>query len=350
MLSHLKLMQTKLIATPILLVLLVACSEKTTQEGPPAAKPNLSAEAFKVVPVPFSDQVTTTADLLPNEQVSLMAPISGQVLDIYFKEGEKVKKGDKIIHIYDRNWQAEIIGLKAQLESKQKDLERKKALLNVGGSTQEEIDQLYAAAETLKANIQQLQLNVELANVKAPFSGVLGMRNFSEGAFLKEGEEITTLTELKQLKVDFSLPQEYLSSIKIKSSVRLLIEKDTLSATIYAINPLINSESRTINVRALLKQPSHKTIIPGSFAEVLISTNYIDDALLVPTQAIVPEINDQTVYLYKNGKAVRKTIQLGVRTADMVHIKSGITAGDTIITSGLLQVKDGMGIDLQLVK
>lgn len=229
-------------------------------------------------------------------------------------------------------------------------MERKKALLDLGGSTQEEIDELYAATETLKSNIQELQLKIELANVKAPFSGVLGMRNFSEGAFLKEGEEITTLTELDQLKIDFSLPQEYLSSIKIKSPVRLLIEEDTLIATIYAINPLINTESRTINVRALLKQPSHKMIIPGSFAEVLISTNHVEDALLVPTQAVVPEINDQTVYLYKSGKAIRTTIQLGIRTADMVHVKSGISAGDTVITSGLLQVKDGMAIDLQLVK
>lgn len=352
MLSYCQSIQAKLIAAPILLFLLVACTENPSEQSgsAPAAKPKLSTEAFRVTPVPFSDEIKTTADLLPIEQVSLMAPISGQVLDIYFKEGASVKKGEKIIHIYDRNWRAEIEGLKAQLENKQKDLERKKALLEVGGSTQEEIDELHATTETLNANIQKLQLNIELANVKAPFSGVLGMRDFSEGAFLKEGQEITTLTELNQLKVDFSLPQEFLSSIKIKSTVRLLIGKDTLNTTIYAINPLINSESRTINVRALLKQPTNKMIMPGSFAEVLISTNHIKDAFLVPTQAIVPEINDQTVYVYKSGKAVRKTIQLGIRTADMVHVTQGIYEGDTIITTGLLQVKEGMGIDLQLVK
>jgi len=348
MLHFIRLKQRELLFT-LFSLLLFACSSSKEQKNS-APQGNLSAEAFRVLAKPFNEEITTTANLLPFEQVVLMAPISGQVLDIFFKEGNHIKKGENIIRIYDRNWQAQLLGLKAQLETAQKDLNRKKSLLDIGGSTQEEIDIIYASTETLKSQIQQLQLNIELANVKAPFSGELGMRNFSTGTFLKEGQEITSLTDLSQLKVDFSLPQEYLSSLKLNSNVHLVIGGDTLNAKIYAINPVINAESRTINVRALLKQPTSKKILPGAFAEVLVATNYIGDALLVPTQAVVPEINDQTVYVYQNGKAVRKTIQLGIRTADMVHVVKGLSPGDTVITTGLLQIKEGMGIDLQVVK
>lgn len=333
----------------LLSLFVISCSSTTEQKNP-VSQANLSVEAFQVLSKPFSEEISTTASLLPYEQVTLMAPMSGQVMGIYFKEGSNVKKGERIIHIYDRNWQAQVVGLKAQLESSQKDLARKKALLDIGGSTQEEIDLVVATTETLKSQVQQLQLNIELANVRAPFSGVLGMRDFSEGAFLKEGQAITTITDLSQLKVDFSLPQEYLSSVKLNANVKLLIQKDTINAKIYAIDPVVNSESRTIHVRALLKQNSNKKIMPGAFAEVLVATNFVGDALLVPTQAVVPEINDQTVYVYKNGKAVRKTVILGSRTADMVRIIKGISSGDTVITTGLLQVKEGMGVDLQSVK
>ena len=349
MFIQLKSIKTNVLLATLLLTL-VGCKETAETQSIKTQKPVLRVEGFKVHPTPFNDDVTTTADLLPNEQVTLMAPMEGQVLGVYFKEGATVSKGARIIRIYDKNWKAQLVGLNAELETVRKDVERKQALLEIGGSTQEEIDLVYARSETLKSQIQQLQLNIELANVRAPFSGVLGMRDFSEGAFLTAGQEITTLTELKQLKVDFTLPQEYISNIQKGTKVHVLVTKDTLEATVYAINPRVDVASRTINVRALLKQPANKKIMPGTFAEVLVSTHFIKDALLVPTQSVVPEINDQTVYLYKNGKAVRKTVQLGIRTADMIHIVTGIAPEDTLITSGLLQVKDGMNIDLQSVK
>jgi membrane fusion protein (multidrug efflux system) len=130
----------------------------------------------------------------------------------------------------------------------------------------------------------------------------------------------------------------------------VLIERDTLKAKIYAINPIIDAKSRTINVRALLLQNADKIIMPGTFAEVLVTTNFVNDALLVPTQAVVPEINEQTVYLYKSGKAVRKTIQMGNRTAENVQVLNGIAAGDTVVTSGLLQIKNGMDLQIKTIK
>lgn len=309
--------------------------------------PSFSVEGFIVKAQSFNSEVTTTANLLANEQVELKAPISAQVLTISFKEGQNIQKGSPIIRMDDRIWKAQLKALKAELEIANKTLERRKSLLEIEGSSQEEVDEITSKIESITAQIQQLQLNIELANVTAPFAGKLGMRNFSEGAYLKEGETITQLTAINPLKIDFYLAQDHIQSLEIGKEILLLVEEDTFSAKIYAVNPIVNQESRTINVRALLSQSSQHIILPGTYAEVLITTNFIENALLVPTQAIVPEINDQTIFIYKNGKAQRKTVQLGNRTADKVHITGGISDGDTIITTGLLRVKEGMNVQLQ---
>jgi membrane fusion protein (multidrug efflux system) len=321
-------------------------SEKNGEEK----KPNLLVEGFVVASGSFDNVLATTANLMASEQVELKAPISGEVLEINFKEGQKVKQGQSIIRIDDRSWKAQLIGLKAQLTNAENEYNRKKSLLDVEGSSQQEVDQAFTAVEILKSQIQQLNINIDLANVTAPFSGVIGMRNFSKGAYLQAGESITFITEVNQLKVDFTVAQAYQSSLQIGKNILVVIEKDTLEAKIYAINPQISADSRTINVRAVLPQTKSALIMPGSFAEVLISTNLMEDAILIPTQAVIPELNKQTVYVYRNGKAEKRTVEIGNRTADKVHVLTGLSLGDTIVTTGLMQIKDGASITLQSIK
>lgn len=329
--------------------LLISCGSKTEEKQAKNSAGPLMVEGYKITGFPFSNEVRASANLYANEQVELKAPFSGQVLEVFFKEGQNINKGGSIIRMDDRSWKAELSGVQAELDATTKDYVRKKKLLEIEGSNQGEIDALFSKIQVLKSKKELLTLNIELANIQAPFSGRLGMRNFSEGAYLKEGENITVLTELDQLKIDFDIPQEYKNSIEIGNKVHLLIENDTFDATVYAINPVINTDSRTINVRARLKQPKNNQIMPGAFAEILISINYVKDALLIPTQAVISEINDQTVYLYKNGKAVKRIIEMGSRTDEKVSIIHGVSAGDTLITTGLLLIKDGMEVILQSV-
>jgi membrane fusion protein, multidrug efflux system len=334
----------------VLLSIVFVISSCGTTATPEIEKTILNVEGYRVVAQPFNSNLTTTAQLMANEQVQLMAPISGQVLAIHFKEGQTVKRGDLLVHMDDRNWQAQLVGVTSELATAKKDLDRKNALLGIGGSSQVEVDQATTRVETLKSQLKQLQVNIDLAKINAPFSGRLGMRNFSQGAFLSQGEVITTLTDFDQLKVDFTISQAHGNSVEIGKKVAVMINGDTLSATIYAINPIIDSQTRTINARALMNQPKGKKIMPGTFAEVIISTDFVKDALLIPTQSIVPSITEQTVYLCKNGKAVRKIIEMGARTADMVQVLKGISAGDTVLTTGLLSVKEGMDLTIQSVK
>ncbi len=310
----------------------------------------LQVEAYKVIPQPFNNELITTANLIAEEQVELMAPMAGQVLAIYFKEGERVTKGQTLVRLDDRSWKAQLVGVKAELEAAQKDYTRKKELLAVEGSSQEEVDNAFSKVEILKSQQQQLQVNIDLANVSAPFSGQLGMRDFSEGAFLKQGDIITTLSANNQLKVDFTIAQMHTKSIEINKPVLVLIANDTIEANVYAINPIIDAQTRTLNVRALLNQKADKKIKPGTFAEVLIATGMLENAILIPTQAVIPSINEQTVYVSKNGKAVRKVIQMGNRNADNVHVLEGLSVGDTVITTGLLHIKEGMDLKIQSIK
>lgn len=314
-----------------------------------AKEDSLQVKGYRVLPQPFQNELITTANIMANEQVELKAPIAGQVIAIHFKEGQSVREGEMLVQLDDRSWQAEMIGVKAELEAAEKDLKRKKALLDIGGSSQLELDQATSMVETLKSQIQQLKVNIDLARVTAPFSGQLGMRNFSKGAFLNQGDIISTLSEISQLKIDFSISQTYRNSIDVGTKVWLLVGSDSLEAVVYAINPVIDPQTRTVNARAMLKQREKSVIMPGTFAEVLITTNYLDDAILIPTQAVVQSINEQTVYISKKGKAVRKVIKMGNRTADKVHVLNGISVGDTILTTGLLSVKEGMDLTFQKV-
>lgn len=341
---------THIIKKTILVIISINLFACSTEEKHNTSNNTLSVKAYKVIAEPFNNELITTANLMAEEQVDLMAPIPGQILNIYFKEGQNIAKGQTIIRIDDRSWKAELTGVNAELNSAEKEYNRKKELLSVEGSSQEEVDIALAKLQTLKSKQQQLQVNISLANVTAPFSGHLGMRNFSEGAFLKQGDLITSLTANKQLKVDFSIAQAYKSSITLNKEVTVLIENDSLTAKIYAISPAVDEQTRMINVRALLNQNEKQTILPGTYAEIILPTNAIENALLVPTEAVIPSITEQTVYVYNNGKAERRVVTLGNRTANKVHILTGIKEGDIVLTTGLLAVKDGMSVSIQQTK
>ncbi|MCO6500347.1 MAG: efflux RND transporter periplasmic adaptor subunit [Vicingus serpentipes] len=343
-----KKIKQSIIVVGLTLVIISCGSDEAEKSGGGANA--LQVEAYKIVAQPFNNELITTANLIAEEQVELMAPIAGQVLAIYFKEGERVNKGQTLIRLDDRSWKAQLVGVKAELDAAEKDYARKIELLTIEGSSQEEVDNTFSKVEILKSEQQQLQVNIDLANVSAPFSGELGMRDFSEGAFLKQGDLITTLSANKQLKVDFTIAQIHTKSIEINKPVLVLIGNDTLEANVYAINPIIDAQTRTLNVRALLNQKVDKKIKPGTFAEVLIATDVLEDAILIPTQAVIPSINEQTVYVYKSGKAVRKVIQMGNRNADKVLVLEGLSVGDTVITTGLLNIKEGMDLKIQSVK
>lgn len=340
-------MRSLLNVSLLLVLTLYSCEEKPQSSGGGPRGPSaLSVEYVVITPTAFQNNVSTTAEIIPYEQVTLRAPVAGVVLDISFKEGRPVKKGQKLIQLDNRAWTAQLKGQQAELDRLQADLERKNKLLAVEGATQQEVDQVVAQMASTRAQMEELRVNIDLAAVSAPFSGQVGLRNFSIGTYLGQGDEITTLAQVDRLKVQFNLPERYQNEISLDQQLTILSDADTVPARIYAIDPSLDAESRTLRARAVIEAKDRGDLRPGVFATVELPTQVSTSAILVPSQAVVPEITDQTVYVVRDGMAKRQVVALRGRNADMVEVVSGLNPGDTVITTGLLQVKDGSPVRL----
>jgi membrane fusion protein (multidrug efflux system) len=333
----------------IVLLLFISCKEQK-KGNPGAAAAPLQVKAMILQPGYYEDLFMVNANLLPYEQTELKAPVSGNVLGIYFREGEKVHEGQSLIHIDDRVWKARLKGLEAQLEIAKSDSARNEALIEVQGVSQETVDKSNAQIQELQAQIEELEVNISLANVRAPFTGRVGMRDFSVGAYLSQGSFITSIVQSDRMKVDFDIPSRNAANVKLGEKVNIVIQSDTVQATVYAINPQIDPNSRTIKVRCEMSNPSEK-YLPHSFVQVIIPINADENALVLPTAVIIPSLNSQTVFVYQAGKVYRKAVELGSRTDVEVQVLKGLNPGDTIIMTGLLEVKDNMPVVIsELVK
>jgi membrane fusion protein, multidrug efflux system len=337
----------------VLLIVLVAITSCGQMEGGQNINQRqpLRADGILVRSTPFSSLITSTADILPFEQVELSSPVSGNVLEIYFREGQQVRRGDLLVKIDDRAWIAQRRGLEARLLSVQNELDRSQALLDIEGASQEDVDRAQAEVTNIQAQIEELQVMINLANVRAPFSGRVGMRDFSTGAFLSQGQRITQLVQTNKLRVNFSLPSRYAALIKEDQEIVVVASasKDTAVAVIYAINPMLNVATRSLQVRAILDNEQN-LFVPGDFATISINVEQLREALLIPSESIIPELNANVVYKIENGKAKRQVVEVGIRTESSVQVTRGISEGDTVLTTGLLQVEEGDIVQLGELK
>lgn len=346
-------MQKRLLTCFVYALLLLsagACRQDNASEGEPALTA-VKVEATRVEPSSFTRSISSMANLLPFEQVELKAPVAGNVMAIYFEEGQQVKKGARLIRIDDRHWRAQLQGLEAQLSSATSEFERNQQLIEREGISQETLEQAEAAVRELEAQIRELRVNIQLANVRAPMSGVVGMRDFSLGDYLTQGQTITQLVQKDKLRVDFAVPAEYAAQLEEGQEVKVIASAsgDTAVAEIYAINPAINLNSRQIQLRALLEN-GEGSFIPGDFAEIQLEVTEEDEALLIPAEAVVPEVDSHVVYKLKNGRAVKQEVVPGVRTESEIQIMEGLVAGDTVLLTGLMQIEDGQQVQVDTLK
>ncbi|MDX9758575.1 MAG: efflux RND transporter periplasmic adaptor subunit [Bacteroidota bacterium] len=314
----------------------------------PAGDAAVLAEAWLVRPEPHTVRIRATGDLLPREEVEIKAPVAGNVRAIRFREGQRVATGALLVEIDDRNWVAQKKGLEARLLSAESELHRKKKLLAVNGVSVEEVEQSTAEVDGLKAQIEALAVTIDLAAVRAPFAGRLGMRNFSTGAWLTQGSVITRLVQTDGMKVNFTIPAQYAAAVATGQAVTVISSngRDTAMARVYAVDPRISSTSRSLQLRALL-DGTPRGFVPGDFVQVHVDVERKDAALLVPAESIIPELNTMSVYILRDGIAVRREVTTGSRTDTRVEILDGIAPGDTVLTSGLMGVREGSPVTLQ---
>lgn len=330
----------------IILSLFISCKsknkEQAVKEKPPVGVEVIVAGAEKV-----SSNLEVNGTVVSNEMVELHPEISGRLTYLNIPDGAAVSQGTVLARVNDADLQAQLEQQKTQLELASKTESRLANLLKVNGVNQAEYDAALSQLHLIQANIKVLNAQIDKTVIRAPFSGELGLREVSPGAYVTPQTIIGTLQQTDKIKIDFTVPETYASIIKKGDLVMVQNSAtvDTLKATISAIEPQINSETRNIKVRAFLEKG---LLPPGAFVKVML--NQQRESIMVPSNAIIPDALSSQLVIARNNKAVFTKVETGVRNESLVEITSGVNPGDSIIVSGMLFVRPMAPIQIKKVR
>ncbi|HEY1038195.1 MAG TPA: efflux RND transporter periplasmic adaptor subunit [Bacteroidia bacterium] len=314
------------------------------KEGGPAAGGKnknggpVSVNYYVTKTVDLADKVYTTGKIGAMNEIEIRPEISGKVTAIYFKEGEAVSAGSPIIRINDADMQAQLQKIHVQLKLAEQKEDRLKKLLAVNGISQEEYDIQANEVSAYKADIAYTSAQLAKTVIKAPFSGNIGLKNVSEGAYVSPAQVIASLVQTKPLFIEFSLPEKYSRIIKKGDKINFTYQDDTeYEAEVYAFEPKIDETTKTIRVRAMYK--GNENFYPGSFVKVFVNIGASANSIMIPTQAIIPVLKGQKVFIARNGIAEEVMVITGIRSDEKIQITEGLKVGDTVLTTGLMSVK-----------
>lgn len=328
----------------------IATEKSAATMGKPAAMA-LPANGFVVEYSKLSENLSVNGNILAQDDVQLQPESSGRVTYLNIKEGAMVAKGTLLLKINDADWQAQVVKLKAQLKIAETNLNRLAELLAIKGVSQAEYDVAENAVNNIKADIQILKVQIDKTELRAPFSGKLGLRNISLGAYVTPSTVITSLQNLSQLKIDVSVPEKYAGTIKLGDLMQCKVAgmETPFNAKVIAIEPSIDEMTRNIKVRALIQSSSSK-LVPGAYVKVELKLKEIPNSILIPSSAVIPDDRfTKVVVVGDSCKAKFVNVEIGTRTEKSVQILDGLKLGDTILTTGLLQVKPGMPVKIVTV-
>jgi len=329
---------------PIIL-LLTACGGKkkkdAAQQKSGAAKPPpMKVDGYIVRPEPFQSTIEVPGNIVPNEMAEIHPEVSGRIVQLNVAEGKYVGKGTVLAKLYDGDLLAQLNKVQIQLALAQKTEERQAQLLKIQGISQQDYDISLLQVNSLRADIGILQTSISKTVVRAPFSGKLGLKNISPGSYVSPASVIAIINQTDRLKLDFTVPEKYIDKIKMGQLVTFTFEgsKKQLGAKVVATESNISENTRSLTVRAAV-MGSDAGLLPGSFAKVMLSFDPDPNALLVPSQAVLPQARGKKVILYKSGTAIFADVVTGVRDSAKVQITDGLKAGDTVVITGLLSVR-----------
>ncbi len=311
----------------------------------------LSVRGVVLAEKALSDGIFVSGSLVPDEEVNLSFETSGKITHIYFKEGSFVEAGHLLAKINDAPLQAELRKKEAQLKLMQDRLFRAKALLEREAVSKEAFQEAEANLTALRAEIDGVKAQLAQTELRAPFSGIVGLRQVSVGAFATTATTVATLTKTSPLKVEFSVPERYAGTLVAGTPLTFTAEGDLTprAAKVYASDSRVDPETRTYTVRALYPNTDGK-LVPGRYVSVEITTRQYDRTLAVPSQAIVSEMGVDKVFVCRDGVAEPVEITKGLRTDAEVQVLRGLTVGDTVITSGTMQLRKGQKVVVSLEK
>ena len=338
---------TKLLSLLIVCSLLMNSCKSKKKDIAPKERPAIVVDVI----VAGNDDVKSTLEVngsvLSTESVELRTETSGRLTYLNIPDGAKVSQGTVLARVNDAELQAQLEQQKSQLDLAQKTEKRLANLLKVNGVNQADYDVALNQLNTIQANIKVTTALIEKTVIKAPFSGELGLRLVSQGAYVTPTTLIGTLQQTDKVKIDFSVPETYADVIKKGDKIKVISSNSTESyeASIHAIEPQVNTVSRNIKVRAYL---TNGLILPGSFVKVIMEQER--QSIMVPSNAIIPDaLSNQVVVVHKN-KAIYTNVETGIRNASQVELVKGINVGDSIVVSGMLSMRPNAMVNVKQVK
>ncbi len=322
---------------------------KEKQQAPSGARSAAKVFGRVIQGQEFSDFLSLSGSIEADEQIELHTEISGIVESINFNEGGRVGQGQVLITINDAELQAQLAQANTRATLAGENERRAKLLLEKEAISQEEYDIASADFRTSQAQIQLIKAQLSKTVVRAPFSGTIGLRNISKGSYVSPTINIAQLVNTNRLKVSFSIPEKYANKVAINGQIKFTVQglTDEFTAKIYATEPAVEANTRTLLVKAITNNPSNK-IIPGTFANITFPLETLENGLLVPAEALIPIQNGKKLFVMKNGKATEVLVETGARTDADVLITSGIQPGDTVLTSGVMSLRNGSPVQVTL--
>lgn len=321
-------------------------AEKTkTGSSDKASKKLIPVSTFVVSDKSLKDKIYASGTIIANEQAELKAEASGNIIYIYLPEGKKVTAGTLLLKVNDADLKAQADKLNIQLQLAQRDLYRQQKLLLSHGVSQQEFDISESAVRALKADSAYQAAQIAKTEVRAPFTGIIGIRNVSLGSYLTPAITVARIHQIDPVKIDFSLPEKYSSLFSTNDIIHFKTEGSTVDyrAIITVKDPLVDVTSRSIHYRAQTPNTDN-ALSPGAFVRIELSLKHNTDALFVTTKAIIPVLNGKKVYVIKNGLAEERLVETGLRTEDHVQILSGLAVGDSVAVNGNFQLKEGSAV------
>jgi len=311
----------------------------------------LPVSAIVMKPQQMENKIRVTGTIQPNEAVDLKSELNGLVEKIYFQEGQRVRKGDILLRLNDDETRAQLEKLTFSKKLYEDNEYRQKILLEREAISREEYEIALTELRTSEADIKLLEVQINKAQIRAPFDGIVGLRNISEGSYLTPAASIVNIYSIDPAKIEFSIPARYTGLLGVGDKIYFYLDGtiDQYEGTIYALEPLIDPTTRTLRLRATAPNKNSK-ILPGQFARIEVVLEQLDSALLVPSIAVTPTSDTQMVYVAKNGKAEQRFIEIGTRTDTDIQVANGLSVGDTVITSGILQLRPGIAVNITTIK
>lgn len=324
------------------LTILFSCGEKKSQApgkngGGGQKSGPLPVEAVLIQKETISNAIEVTGTILANEVTEIRPEISGRLIFLNLREGGVVRKGELLAKIFDGDLQAQLKKLKVQLQIANKTEERQRELLKINGISQQDYDLSLLAVNNLQADIELTEVNISRTEIRAPYTGRIGLKRVSPGAYISPANILTTISEVDRLRLEFSIPEKYSSELNTGLDIRFNIEgsRNEYDAVVSARESSVDETTRNLTVRADVRNPD-KYLVPGSFAKVKIILGTDESAIMIPTQSVIPVARGKQIVVLKGGQIEFRNIRTGVRDSSRVQVVEGLTSGDTLITTGLM--------------